>query len=297
MMMRQKMTMKKTRNRILSAFTAIMVCFTAQAQEIVIDPSQIAASATNAAEQVDYLLDQLGELAHLGDQMSTVRNHIDRVFGEDGIGGKAISVMQDLGTLTRLTESYNSTIKSTERYIQYMKEMERFRLSDATMLTSYINSLTRQMQLAIETAKKILETLGFSKKEKKDELEKIIEQMEKEMQTLDKMVEIETEATMVAEGLSEFVNFIDTEMTAEKYVASKRAYGNIEDAGRGSLGVISMILAFFCIASALTGFVVAVRGGILGDPVANNAFYRVAVGLFIGLILLNIVGGIFGYKL
>ena len=291
------MTMKKTRNRILSAFTAIMVCFTAQAQEIVIDPSQIAASATNAAEQVDYLLDQLGELAHLGDQMSTVRNHIDRVFGEDGIGGKAISVMQDLGTLTRLTESYNSTIKSTERYIQHMKEMERFRLSDATMLTSYINSLTRQMQLAIETAKKILETLGFSKKEKKDELEKIIEQMEKEMQTLDKMVEIETEATMVAEGLSEFVNFIDTEMTAEKYVASKRAYGNIEDAGRGSLGVISMILAFFCIASALTGFVVAVRGGILGDPVANNAFYRVAVGLFIGLILLNIVGGIFGYKL
>ena len=297
MTMRQRRRMRKTRNRILSALFAVVVSLSAQAQEIVIDPSQIAASATNAAEQVDYLLDQLGELAHLGDQMSTVRDHIDRVFGEDGIGGKAINVMQDLGTLARLTESYNSTLMSTERYIQHMKEMERFRLSDATMLTSYINSLTRQMQLAIETAKKILETLGFSKKEKKDELEKIIEQMEKEMQTLDKMVEIETEATMVAEGLSEFVNFIDTEMSAEKYVASKRAYGSIEDAGRGSLGVISMILAFFCIGSALTGFIVAVRGGILGDPVANNAFYRVAVGLFMGLILLNIVGGIFGYKL
>ena len=42
------------------------------AQQIVIDPSQIAASATNAAEQVDYMLDQLGELAHLGEQMNTV---------------------------------------------------------------------------------------------------------------------------------------------------------------------------------------------------------------------------------
>ena len=113
--------MRKTRNRILSTLFAVVVSLSAQAQEIVIDPRQIAASATNAAEQVDYLLDQLGELAHLGDQMSTVRDHIDRVFGEDGIGGKAINVMQDLGTLARLTESYNSTLKSTERYIQHMK--------------------------------------------------------------------------------------------------------------------------------------------------------------------------------
>ena len=127
--------------------------------------------------------------------------------------------------------------------------------------------------------------------------EKIIEEMEREMQLLDKMVEIETDATMMAEGLSDFVSFIDTEMTAESYVESRAAYGSMDDAGRGSLGVISMILAFFCIASALTGFLVTVRGGILGDPVANNAFYRVAVGLFMGLIMLNIVGGIFGYKL
>ena len=53
----------------------------AQAQQVVIDPSQIAASATNAANQIDYMLDQLGELAHLGDQMNTMREHIDNVFG------------------------------------------------------------------------------------------------------------------------------------------------------------------------------------------------------------------------
>ena len=286
-----------SRNRILSAAAALFLCMGVHAQEIVIDPSQIAASATNAAEQVDYLMDQLGELAHLGDQMSTVRDHFDKVFGEDGIGGKAIDVMQDLGTLTRMTESYNSTLRSTERHLEQMRRMERFRLSDASMMTSYITSLTRQMQLAIETARRILETLGFTKKEKKDELERIIEEMEREMQLLDKMVEIETDATMMAEGLSDFVSFIDTEMTAESYVESRAAYGSMDDAGRGSLGVISMILAFFCIASALTGFLVTVRGGILGDPVANNAFYRVAVGLFMGLIMLNIVGGIFGYKL
>lgn len=283
--------------RIMTAAVVLLLCMVTRAQEIVIDPSQIAASASNAAEQVDYMLDQLGELAHLGEQMSTVRDHFDKVFGEDGIGGKAISVLEDLGTLQRLTESYNSTLKSTQRYLQQMKEMERFRLSDASMMTSYITSLTRQMEMAIQTARKILETLGFSKKEKKDELEKIIEEMEEEMQTLDRMMEVETESTIVAEGLSDFIGYIDKEMTSENYVQAKAAYGSIDDAGRGTLGVISMLLAFFCIASAFTGFIVTVRGGILGDPVANNAFYRVAVGLFMGLVMLNLVGGIFGYKL
>ena len=281
---------------IILALTLLLPC-SLSAQEIVIDPSQIAASATNAAEQVDYMLDQLGELAHLGEQMSTVRDHFDQVFGEDGIGGKAINVMQDLGTLARLTETYNSTMKSTEAYARQMQELGRYRLSDAAMMLSYIRSMQRQMEMAVQTARKILETLGFTKKEKKDELEKIITEMEKEMEKMDRIMEIETEATMIAEGLSEFIGFIDEDMTVDNYVSAKSPYGTLDAAGEGAMGVISLILGLFCMASAFTGFVIMVRGGILGDPVANNAFLRVAVGLFIGLVLLNLLGSIFGYNL
>ena len=281
---------------IILTLTLLLPC-SLRAQEIVIDPSQIAASATNAAEQVDYMLDQLGELAHLGEQMSTVRDHFDQVFGEDGIGGKAINVMQDLGTLARLTETYNSTMKSTEAYARQMQELGRYRLSDAAMMLSYIRSMQRQMEMAVQTARKILETLGFTKKEKKDELEKIITEMEKEMEKMDRIMEIETEATMIAEGLSEFIGFIDEDMTVDNYVSAKSPYGTLDAAGEGAMGVISLILGLFCMASAFTGFVIMVRGGILGDPVANNAFLRVAVGLFIGLVLLNLLGSIFGYNL
>lgn len=285
------------RIRTIAIVLSLLLPCTTRAQEIVIDPSQIAASATNAAEQVDYMLDQLGELAHLGEQMSTVRDHFDQVFGEDGIGGKAINVMQDLGTLARLTETYNSMMKSTEAYAKQIQEMGRFRLTDAAMMLSYIRSMQRQMELAVQTARKILETLGFTKKEKKDELEKIIADMEKEMDKLDRMMEIEMEATTIAEGLTEFIDFIDSDMTSDNYVAAKASYGNIDDAGKGTMGVISLILGLFGMASAFTGFVIMVRGGILGDPVANNAFLRVAIGLFMGLIMLNLLGSIFGYRL
>ena len=83
--------------RLAALITALAVTLTAGAQQIVIDPSQIAASATNAAEQVDYMLDQLGELADLGQQLGTVRDHFDKWFGEDGLGGQAGQAVPQLG--------------------------------------------------------------------------------------------------------------------------------------------------------------------------------------------------------
>ena len=136
--------------RRLSALIAAMVVgFTAAAQQVVIDPSQIAASATNAAEQVDYMLDQLGELAHLGDQLSTVRGYIDEVFGDDGVGGKTISILQDLGTLDRLTQSYMNTIRSTEQLAKTMEQMGQLRLSDANMMLTYLRQMKTQAEMAI----------------------------------------------------------------------------------------------------------------------------------------------------
>ena len=171
---------------------AALLCFPviSRAQAVVIDPSQIAASAVNAADQLDYMFDQLGELAHLGDQMNTMREHINNVFGEDGIGGKTISILQDLGTLQRLTESYNSTMKMTEMYAKQMKELEQFRLSDANMMLSYLNSMKTQVELAIETAKKILNTMGFSKMEKKQEVEKLIGEMEDNLLSMERVMDI-----------------------------------------------------------------------------------------------------------
>lgn len=44
-------------NRLILIAVILLGGLKASAQQIVIDPSQIAASATNAAEQVDYMLD------------------------------------------------------------------------------------------------------------------------------------------------------------------------------------------------------------------------------------------------
>ena len=285
------------KRRIIIAVLLAVFPFAVKAQQVVIDPSQIAASATNAANQIDYMLDQLGELAHLGEQMNTMREHIDNVFGEDGIGGKAISVMQDLGTLARLTESYNSTIKMTEAYARQMQEMERYKLSDANMMLSYLNSMKTQIELAIETAKKILNTMGFSKAEKKAEIEKIIDEMDANLAKMEKVMEIETQSTIMAEGLNEFMDFIDEEMSTEEYIQAKKAYGTASGAASGTLGVISLILGLLGIASCALGYHLFVSGGIAGDPTSEQVFIRIGEAFLAAMVAINIIAHLFNINL
>ena len=268
-----------------------------RAQAVVIDPSQIAASAVNAADQLDYMFDQLGELAHLGDQMNTMREHINNVFGEDGIGGKTISLLQDLGTLQRLTESYNSTMKMTEMYARQMKEMEHFRLSDANMMLSYLNSMKTQVELAIETAKKILNTLGFSKMEKKQEVEQLIQEMEDNLSSMEKVMEVEVQATIMAEGLNDFMDVVDRDLSSQEYVSAKQGYGSQQGAASGSLGVISLILGLLGIASCALGYHLFVSGGIAGDPTSEQVFIRIGEAFLAATVTINIIASLFHINL
>ena len=287
------------KGRIAILAIVSLLCFPtlSRAQAVVIDPSQIAASAVNAADQLDYMFDQLGELAHLGEQMNTMRDHINNVFGEDGIGGKTISILQDLGTLQRLTESYNSTMKMTEMYARQIKELEQFRLSDANMMLSYLNSMKTQVELAIETAKKILNTLGFSKMEKKQEVEKLIAEMEENLGNMQKVMEVEVQATVMAEGLNDFMDVVDNDLSTQEFVTAKQGYGTQKGAASGSLGVISLILGLLGIASCALGYHLFVSGGIAGDPTSEQVFIRIGEAFLAATVTINIIASLFHINL
>lgn len=287
------------RRSVIAVVLVILLCspLPSRGQAVVIDPSQIAASAVNAADQLDYMFDQLGELAHLGDQLSTVRGYIDEVFGDDGAGGKTISILNDLGTLDRLTQSYMSTIRSTEQLAQTMREMEQFRLSDANMMLTYLRQMKSQAEMAIETAKSIINTLGFSRKEKKDEVDRIIDEMEKELDKMQDMVEIEAEATQIATSLTDFSDYLDETLEGDDYVQTLEVYGSLDEAGEGGLGIISLILGLLTIVSAVWGYIIYSRGSIPGDPVADNVMFRVAAGFAAGLVALEFISYVMGFNL
>ena len=50
----------------------VLWCFRANAQAVVIDPTQIAASALNVLDQIDYAIDQIDELTDMGGKLGNL---------------------------------------------------------------------------------------------------------------------------------------------------------------------------------------------------------------------------------
>jgi len=282
---------------VLSILLCAAFAFQAGAQAVVIDPSQIAASAINVADQIDYAIDQVSELTNMGDKLGNLKGHLDNVFGEDGLGGKAISLMQDLGTLERLTKVYNSTLESTITYADRIKSSDKMRVSDVNTMLAYLNSSKQTAELAVATARKILNSLGFSKGEKKDELDEMIKELEDELKQMDTVMEIEMEASLMAEGLNDFVQMIDNETTPEDFVEARKEFGEKKNTAGKTLGYISVILMLLGIVSCGYGYVIYLRGGIAGDPTSMNIFIRIGVALFAGVFILNLISRTFNLTL
>ena len=70
----------------------------------------------------------------------------------------------------------------TQDYAEQLRQLERFRMSDANIMLNYLTTMQDYAEMAVETARKLLGTLGFSKKEKKEELDKIINDLEEKME-------------------------------------------------------------------------------------------------------------------
>ena len=284
--------------RIISiAALVLLVTIRAGAQAVVIDPSQIAASAINVADQIDYAIDQVSELTNMGDKLGNLKGHLDNIFGEEGVGGKAITLMQDLGTLDRLTKVYNSTMTATEAYAKRLKESGNASMGDVNTMLAYLNSSKQTAEMAITTAKKILSSLGFSKGEKKDEIDDLIDELEENLAKMNTTMEIELESTAMAEGLTDFVAMIDDNTATEQYVEAMEHYGDRTSSAGRTLGLVSVILMLLGIASCVYGYIMYIRGGIAGDPTAQNVFIRIGVALFAGMFILNIISKLFNLNM
>ena len=280
------------RNLTAALILGLSTALTASAQAVVVDPTQIAASAINVMDQIDYAIDQITELADMGGKLGTLKSHLDNVFGDDGIGTQVLGLLQDLGTLDRLTESYNRSLTMAAAYAKRMKDTGTYRLADVNMILNYLNTSRNTAELAVETAKKLLSAVGLSKAEKKEEVDKLIDELERRTEEMSAAMGVELEASAAAEGICELMDIIDSNTGSEEYVSELQKYGTQSAAAGGAIGLVTLLLGILGILSCTWGLIVYLRGGISGDPTAENILLRIGVGIFVGIFILNIISSI-----
>ena len=102
---------------------------------------------------------------------------------------------------------------------------------------------------------------------------------------------------MMAEGMNEFMDFIEDEMSAEDFIEAKKAYGTASGAASGTLGVISLILGLLGIASCALGYHLFVSGGIAGDPTSDQVFIRIGEAFLAAMVAINIIARLFNINI
>ena len=128
-------------------------------------------------------------------------------------------------------------------------------------------------------------------------MDRLIVEMEENLKKMNTMVEIETEATAIATSLTDFVEYLDNSMSGRDYIQTMEVYGSLTEAGKGSVGVVSLILGLLTIISVAWGYLIYSRGSIAGDPVADNVMFRIAAGFFMGLVMLEMISFVMGFNL
>ena len=105
------------------------------------------------------------------------------------------------------------------------------------------------------------------------------------------------QATIMAEGLNDFMDIVDKDLSSQEYVAAKQGYGSQQSAASGSLGVISLILGLLGIASCALGYHLFVSGGIAGDPTSEQVFIRIGEAFLAAMVTINIIASLFHINL
>ena len=71
---------------------------------------------------------------------------------------------------------------------------------------------------------------------------KAIKELEDSLANMETAMEIEIDSTLMAEGMTEFIDIIDSEGSSESYVSALDGYGQAKSAGSRTLGLITVIL-------------------------------------------------------
>lgn len=265
--------------RIMTALLCItMWCTAAFCQEIVIDPSQIAASAENTAEQIDYMIRQINEITSLGDKVSSLREYAQNSFGEDLAG--AAELLRSLGTLDRLAAAYSERIDMIASVSKQAGLLSKEGLSNITALADLLEQSISSAKQSVDACRRILSERGFTKKEKKDMIESIVKDIENGTTMLRETSSIETGIALNAKAISDLCSI------AENHIGEEQAPARMSQSARVT-GMISVVLMLCAVVSLVWGYSRHCQGD-------DNVFIRIGAGILACIIILGVLSRVFG---
>lgn len=253
---------------VIEVIASLLMCRTAAAQEVVVDPTHIGVAVENTASSLEEMITMIEE-------MFTLNGKLDDLYGLAEKVSEVADRFREVGYLVDMTDSYNDLLRRTREYSTKVKNWgaEGDLYGYERQLRYFYRCEMQGMKLFNQYIE-YFRNLKTSDADKAEQAQKALKELEERRVAVTREMDAAEQSRQVAGCMVDAVKFLDKSMDSGEYAESYRHLGNADYAATSWIMVVRVIMGIILLFLAVSAFIIIFRGQEMGTLTGAMALFR-----------------------
>lgn len=253
---------------VIEVIASLLMCRTAAAQEVVVDPTHIGVAVENTASSLEEMITMIEE-------MFTLNGKLDDLYGLAEKVSEVADRFREVGYLVDMTDSYNDLLRRTHEYSTKVKNWgaEGDLYGYERQLRYFYRCEMQGMKLFNQYIE-YFRNLKTSDADKAEQAQKALKELEDRRVAVTREMDAAEQSRQVAGCMVDAVKFLDKSMDSGDYAESYRHLGNADYAATSWIMVVRVIMGIILLFLAVSAFIIIFRGQEMGTLTGAMALFR-----------------------
>ena len=253
---------------VIEVIASLLMCRTAAAQEVVVDPTHIGVAVENTASSLEEMITMIEE-------MFTLNGKFDDLYGLAEKASEVADRFREVGYLVDMTDSYNDLLRRTREYSAKVKNwaVEGDLYGYERQLRYFYRCEMQGMKLFNQYIE-YFRNLKTSDADKAEQAQKALKELEERRVAVTREMDAAEQSRQVASCMVDAVKFLDKSMDSRNYAENYRHLGNADYAATSWIMVVRVIMGIILLFLAVSAFIIIFRGQEMGTLTGAMALFR-----------------------
>lgn len=253
---------------VIEVIASLLMCRTAAAQEVVMDPTHIGVAVENTASSLEEMITMIEE-------MFTLNGKLDDLYGLAEKASEVADRFREVGYLVDMTDSYNDLLRRTREYSTRVKNwaVEGDLYGYERQLRYFYRCEMQGMKLFNQYVE-YFRNLKTSDADKAEQAQRALKELEEKRVAVTREMDAAEQSRQVAGCMVDAVKFLDKSMDSRNYAENYRHLGNADYAATSWIMVVRVIMGIILLFLAVSAFIIIFRGQEMGTLTGAMALFR-----------------------
>lgn len=253
---------------VIEVIASLLMCRTAAAQEVVMDPTHIGVAVENTASSLEEMITMIEE-------MFTLNGKLDDLYGLAEKASEVADRFREVGYLVDMTDSYNDLLRRTREYSTRVKNwaVEGDLYGYERQLRYFYRCEMQGMRLFNQYVE-YFRNLKTSDADKAEQAQRALKELDERRLAVTREMDAAEQSRQVAGCMVDAVKFLDKSMDSRNYAENYRHLGNADYAATSWIMVVRVVIGIILLFLAVSAFIIIFRGQEMGTLTGAMALFR-----------------------